>query len=268
MKKLNVARLHSIEARIDNLTAHGQKQLALAIFGRLQNAVSTIKPDCMTFSRPAVAVARQVKPARKLTDHKTPAVGQMDFSDRCYVMARRVVSGKIKRARRAGVIDSQNVYLTFYADFLHVAFMSIEASYNEGIRIASLTPSGYDFPDSEPWAIIESTVFAEAFQACGRFAYDIEKRAKEGTPLEHVSDSLKTSSFERKLASFDSVKTAREALEKMIIGMDITDKAKRGLLQHFRENRLTDIQRRELMKRAIACGILALDVTGNVYIND
>ena len=262
-------RYHSIMNRVDTFLAEGNKTLALAIIARLNRVLSIIKPESNVFSSPVGSKARKPeKPVKMLSNHRPPVIGKLDFSSPAYTFARRIVSGKIKRARRDGVQDAQNVYLQYYADMIQTAYVAVIESFEEGERIASLMPSGYDITDSEPWNIIEENAYSNGFQTLGRYAYNIEKRAKEGTPIEHVSDNLKTSSFERNIATADSLKVFRADLEKVILGMNLTAKTKRAFLEHFRANKLTDIQRRELLRRAIDAGIIATDRTGKAYIND
>lgn len=261
-------RYYSIQKRVDTLIAEGRKAGGLAILGRLQKVLSILKPEAVVFSAPAVSNGHKTeKPVKRLADHKTPAVGKMDFTSPVYTLSRRIVSGKIKRARRDGVQDSQNVYLRFYGEFVHVAFIAIAEAYEQAYLFNSIMPAGYDVTNTvDVYENIENEAFLAGLRACGRYAYDIEKRAKAGTPIEHVSENLKTSSFERKIVQVDAEKTFKEDVINAVLGASIRQDRALIIIQHLRENKLTDRDRMYLKQIIVKAQLVERDVSGHYYI--
>ena len=257
--RLYRAKVLASEARhAGNMAKYNRIIDAIARFNHRENR-------CTGYGTPEKpATIKQYKP---LTEHRMPAVKPFDFSDISYITARHVVNAKVNSARKRGVIDSQNVYLQYYPDMVHRAIIAIMEAQMEADRIASLLPTGYDMPTFDHDETVENVLFSEAWKACGRYAYDIEKRAKEGTAIEHVSDHIKTSTFERKLAERDSFNSFMETLVSIISMHHFRNaNTRRNLLSHLQAGKLTSDDKQWLRQLIELYHLTEKDVRGLHYI--
>ena len=267
MKSLNVNRMHSLENRIANLMNHGSKT-ALVMFGRLQKAVQTIKPDTMLFSRPSTATAGKTNQFKKLANHREENVKPIDQTG-CYVydIARWAVASKINGARMRGVTEEHNVYLQYRNDMIQTASLAIMESFQTEIDydVQILDCAEFSFNYEYEYTDTELRDFGR--KACGRYAYQIEKRAKEGTPIEHVSNCLKTSAFERHITDRESVSSfKRDLLTAVYAEKRIRPETRDNIIEHLKTGKLTDRDRIYLKQICIKSGLISTDVTGKHYI--
>lgn len=214
------------------------------------------------------AAARNIRAARPIAEHRAAAVGPIDFSAAEYKLAIAAFSVKRRAAERRGNVGEKNVYAAHRADMIQTAAAQIV----EERRAFMEDWTYYEGPEFA-WAYddmpTDREMLSAAVKACGRLEHDISKRnVPEGTPLEHVAETLKTSAMERRLADMESVKSVRAALDNLVSSLDLPPKRRRAIYDHIANGTLTDIQKRTLKDAAIACGLLKVDVTGRAYIAD
>lgn len=125
------------------------------------------------------------------------------FSDSAYNLAKRVVGAKIKGAIRRGATADKNAYIAHYADMVQEASKALQEAEAEAMQYTATNPAEYE----QDYYTDRLSPFIEACRACGRLEkWYTSRSAKEGTPIEHISEHATTSGQEKAITEREAVK--------------------------------------------------------------
>ena len=246
----------------------------------------TLSPEALAKTRTArLRFAGREKAHKMGTDHRAPVVGKIPFSDLLYCQAKHIVHGKINSATKRGVTPEHNVYMKYYPDMVHTAQIAIESNYLDAERIASLQPTvAWIDPDHDQ--IVTDVLFSEGWKACGRFAYNIEKRANVEAPdqairnrtgKQHTSGGKQEKRIVNQEERIVTAVTMQQFLQDAFKLIDTLHDAKGiGNVQATNYKKLlqgrTDgidkpsVARKALERILIAGGLIEKDARGNIHI--
>lgn len=255
----------------------------------LENRMTRIsaRPQNSTANKP-------IKAYKQLTSHKTPNVGNMIISADCYTLPKIIVGAKIKAARRRGVANAQNVYIQYYMEMLHTAFLAVYAArIQESVFDEMRADVWYqNNPDQLPPKMELGDYIRLGCRACGRFAYSIEKRGGRAGEIEivnedgttetkilggigdqHIKNNTrvpKTSPMENRIESAVDTKDFYERAKKAIMYLKTSQRNKEYLLTAL-DGKAATLPRpvdtlRNLDRVLKAARLIDSDVTGRRFI--
>lgn len=247
------------------------------VAARIMRSLKAVAPASYMklFTAPAVTTAPTIDEVKSATpiNHRAEEAAERRafFADTTYDLARRVVAAKIKGAIRRGATADKNIYIRHYADMIQTAAQSLSESEAEAAQYTILTPAemeGDFFTDHH-------SPFIEACRACGRLEkWIVTRSAKEGTPVDHISERSGESAAHRAIIE-------REALKdwtRRVIDLIEEQKRMKKLTQTQAENmkhllnghpekiEQPDIIRRHLARKLVKAGLLKVAKDGYMEI--
>lgn len=270
-------RIRRARARIERMSELMKKPTTHpATADRIRRALAIIAPTHdrnNTAPATATSAKRTKKPSTAPINHRPEETAERNafFADPAYDLARRVVAAKIKGAIRRGATADKNIYIRHYADMVQTAARSLSESEAEAAQYTIMTPAeteGDFFTDHH-------SPFIEACRACGRLEkWIITRSAKEGTPVDHVSERSGESAAHRAIIE-------REALKdwtRRVIDLIEEQKRMKKLTQTQAENMKhllnghpekidqPDVIRKHLARKLVKAGLLKIAKDGHMEI--
>jgi len=192
---------------------------------RIRKALAIIAPNHQhNGTRPtSTSTAERIGKAHAAPLNHRPeetAASKALFSDPIYDLARRVVAAKIKGAIRRGATADKNAYIAHYADMIQEAAKALQEAEAEAAVYTVTIPAEMEGDYYEE----RHSAFIEACRACGRLEKWLTSRsAKEGTPIEHISEHATTSGQERAITEREAVK---DWTKRVIVFIDEQERTK------------------------------------------
>lgn len=200
----------------------------------------------------ADVIADRTKAYKPMTNHRDPVVSPISYYERTqdedgtpitkpvdvYAMPLHIVYAKINSAIRRGVTPEHNIYLQRFNDFVHIAYLAIIDAGREAERVISLLPSGYDIPEQDGTQMYFDIVFSAAYRSCGRAAYDMEKRGREGTT---DADACNAGPRTMRICSYE------RAICDRVVAADFMLKARRLIVRLYKAKRVSKQQATDFM---------------------
>lgn len=241
---------------------------------RIRKALAIIAPNHQhNGTRPtSTSTAEHIGKAHAAPLNHRPeeaAASKALFSDSTYDLARRVVAAKIKGAIRRGATADKNAYIAHYADMVQEAAKALQEAEAEALIYTTTIPAEMERDYYEE----RHSAFIEACRACGRLEKWLTSRsAKEGTPIEHISEHATTSGQEKAITEREAVKDwtmrAVDAVRMYERTKSITARQAENMLHlirgHAERVNQPDVVRKHLFKVLTAAGLIERDSTGKL----
>lgn len=245
---------------------------------RIRRALATIAPTHdhnNTAPATATGAKRTKKPTTAPINRRAEERAERNAltADPAFTLAKKIVNAKVKSAIRRGATAERNVYIKHYDEFLSVALLTLQECEAEALQYTIMTPAEMEtdyFSD-------RYSHFIMACRACGKEEYKLTtSTAKEGTPLEHISEHATTSAQEKAItereALHDWTRRALEAIETNERTKRITAKQAANMrhLLNGHPEKVTphpDDTRKHLFKLLSKAGLLMRDERGALTMN-
>jgi len=236
---------------------------------RIRKALAIIAPNHQhNGTRPtSTSTAERIGKAHAAPLNHRPeetAASKALFSDSAYDLARRVVAAKIKGAIRRGATADKNAYIAHYADMIQEAAKALQEAEAEAAVYTVTIPAEMERDYYEE----RHSAFIEACRACGRLEKWLTSRsAKEGTPIEHISEHATTSGQEKSITEREAMKDwtvrAVDAVRMYERTKSITARQAENMLHlirgHAERVKQPDVVRKHLVKVLTAAGMIRLE---------